>query len=214
MRRYLYYSEPVKSKMIATPNTSIDSLLPHLPSTQSIDLSAAAATEDAYAFPSGLPHDRSSLTSSTSAMPLSANNQSLQLSSPNRINPASPTSRRDYNPYAATTPTQPNEPKEVIWKRKIKIDTIVQVAKDHVFMLDDKNLREQDLYQLEIQGDYRSLASNETPAPGPLLCPSTGLTGLPDRCSIDNDEYIRDRFFLRELYETLRDEFINLRIER
>lgn len=72
----------------------------------------------------------------------------VSVSSPTRINPASPTSQRNYNPYAAKTPTQPNEPKEVVWKRKIKVDTILQVIKEHVFSLDDSHLHENDLFQL------------------------------------------------------------------
>lgn len=110
--------------------------------------------------------------------------------------------------------TQPSSPKEVIWKRKMKVDMIVLVAKEHTFSLDDPHLKENDFFQLEVHGHTRSIQTGETPSPGPLLCPSTGLAGYPSRYACDNREFIKDRYFLRELYEALRDQFVGLRMER
>lgn len=132
----------------------------------------------------------------------------------NQRDPHSPICPFSQRQEFATTPPQPNQPHEVVWKKKIKVDLIVPVAKENVIHLDNPQTKETDLFLLEIHGEERQMVPGEAPAPGPMLCHAAGLAGLAERFTIENEDFIRDPFFLRELYENLRDQFANLRIER
>lgn len=98
-----------------------------------------------------------------------------------------------------------------LWKGKMKVTKINQMTKEQDVPIDHPRALEKDYYVLEILGEHRPLASGEIPPPEPLLCPSTGTTTLPDRFSLSNEAFIRDRFFLGELYDSLRDQFDMLR---
>ncbi|CCW65431.1 unnamed protein product [Phytomonas sp. EM1] len=112
-------------------------------------------------------------------------------------------------------PSHPDLCHGVRWRRKIKLDLISQSWKERdAPSIEDPHLRENDLFQVELQGEARHLQPGEAPAPWPLLCPSVGLDGSPGRCVLVNEEFVADPFFLRELYESLRDQFTNLRLER
>ncbi|CAD2213522.1 hypothetical protein AGDE_14093 [Angomonas deanei] len=99
------------------------------------------------------------------------------------------------------------------WRRKVKVLAIVLLAKDRVIPA-DVHAREKDFFQIEIQGEHRTLANGECPPPGPLLCPSTNFEGDVKRMDITNEDYLRDPFFLSELYEALRLQFQVLKEER
>ncbi|EPY18752.1 hypothetical protein STCU_09788 [Strigomonas culicis] len=107
---------------------------------------------------------------------------------------------------------KPNE--NIKWKSKMKVSRIKWVTIERNLDVKDERVKELDLFQLEIHGDERPLLSGETPPVGPLLCPSASFGGLPDRFRENNEEYIRDPFFLRELYNSLRDLFDELKAER
>lgn len=111
-------------------------------------------------------------------------------------------------------PTQPNQPGDVTWRKKMKVDYIEIVSKNHRFDLADPHLREMDMFQVEVYGETRVLQTHEAPAPGPMLTPSSGWGGLPGRFVPENNEYVADPYFLRELYKALRDQFANLKLER
>lgn len=113
-----------------------------------------------------------------------------------------------------TPPPMPHRLTDLRWKNKIKIDLMIPIGKEHQFILEDPHLKEKDLYQLELHGEIRSMSNGETPPVGPLLCPSAGLAGMPQRFTFRNEEYIRDQDFKRELYESLRVLFNNLRLDR
>ncbi|KAG5471476.1 hypothetical protein LSCM1_01567 [Leishmania martiniquensis] len=186
LRRHLYYSSCVSPEKIAYPNAN-DNPLP--------TVGASDGSED--------------WEDATPSLGTTVDNPAVShlIMRP----PVTPLNQQRHFDFA---PPPPNNPDDVQWRKKIKVDMIVPVGKEHAFMLDDTHLREMDLFQIEIHGEVRPMASGETPSPGPLLCPSTGLSGLPDRCTVENDEFIRDPFFLRELYEALRYQFTNLRMER
>jgi hypothetical protein len=186
MRRYLYYSDGVTPEKIAYPNANDNPLPP-------------ATSEDSYTDGEDSVTSLATAGESTAVPHLTV-----------RV-PLSPVSQqRRFN----EAPPPPNDPEDVQWRKKIKVDMIVLVGKEHAFLLEDTHLKETDLFQVEIHGEVRPLAPGETPSPGPLLTPSSGLSGLPERITVENDEFIRDQFFLRELYEALRDQFANLRMER
>ncbi|KAG5497089.1 hypothetical protein GH5_01618 [Leishmania sp. Ghana 2012 LV757] len=186
LRRHFYYSSCVSPEKIAYPNAN-DNPLP--------TVGASDGSEDwEDATPSlGTTFDNPAVSQLIMRPPVTPLSQ-----------------QRHFN----NAPPPPNNPDDVQWRKKIKVDMIVPVGKEHAFMLNDTHLKEMDLFQVEIHGEVRPMASGETPSPGPLLCPSAGLSGLPDRCTVENDEFIRDPFFLRELYEALRYQFSNLRMER
>ncbi|KPA74465.1 hypothetical protein ABB37_09144 [Leptomonas pyrrhocoris] len=108
---------------------------------------------------------------------------------------------------AAEAATDPNSfPSKLVWKRKMKVTAVVPVATRASFV--QRTANERDLYQLEIKGESRPLATGEYPSAGPLLCPSAGLSRLERaRCNANNAAYIRDPFFLKELFDALRDQF-------
>ncbi|GET91261.1 hypothetical protein, conserved [Leishmania tarentolae] len=186
LRRHLYYSETIGADKVAYPNAN-DNPFP-----------TVGASDD---FEDGGDFDPS-LGTTVESTPVSQ----LILRPP--VSPLN--QRRHFN----EAPPPPNNPDEVQWRKKIKVDMIVTVGKEHMFLLEDTHLKETDMLQVEIHGEVRPMASGETPAPGPLLCPSAGLSGMPNRCTVENDEFIRDPFFLRELYEALRYQFLSLRMER
>ncbi|CAC9521006.1 hypothetical protein conserved [Leishmania donovani] len=187
LRRHLYYSDCVSPEKIAYPNAN-DNPFPTIGASDD-------SFEDGEDFDPGLGTtvENPAVSQLILRPPVSPVNQ-----------------RRHFN----EAPPPPNNPDDVQWRKKIKVDMIVAVGKEHVFLLEDTHLKETDLFQIEIHGEVRPMASGETPAPGPLLCPSAGLSGMPNRCTVENDEFIRDPFFLRELYEALRYQFSNLRMER
>ena len=186
MRRYLYYSDSITPEKIAYPNANDNPLPP-------------ATSEDSFT------------DGEDSAASLATAGENPTISQITVRAPLSPVSQqRRFN----EAPPPPNDPEDVQWRKKIKVDMIVLVGKEHAFLLEDSHLKETDLFQVEIHGEVRPLAAGETPSPGPLLTPSSGLSGLPERITVENDEFIRDQFFLRELYEALRDQFANLRMER
>lgn len=189
MRRYLYYSDAVTAEKIAYPNAN-GSPISATPSRQSTGL----------------------IDDTASAISLGGPSEEVDAVSPVMVQAALSPVRQQQT--FVTAPPPPNRPEEVHWRKKIKVDTIVLVGKEHLFLLEDSHLKENDLFQVEIHGETRPMASGEAPSPGPLLCPSAGLSGLPERCTIENGEYIRDPFFFRELYESLRDQFSNLRLQR
>lgn len=119
------------------------------------------------------------------------------------------TGRRRYS-----TPPPPHPPHAVVWKGKIKVDCIACAAHNHEFKTYDPHLKENDFYQIELGGEVRPLSKGEIPPPEPLLCSSTGLSGMPGRCVLDNDEFIRDPFFQKELYDSLKVLFSNIRLEQ
>ncbi|KPI84932.1 hypothetical protein ABL78_6024 [Leptomonas seymouri] len=186
MRRHLYYSNGVTPEKIAYPNANDNP------------------------FPSAVPED-SYTDGEDSVMSLATTGDNPTVSHINVRPPLSPISQQRRFTEA---PPPPNNPEDVQWRKKIKVDMIVLVGKEHTFLLEDSHLKETDLFQVEIHGEVRPLAAGETPSPGPLLTPSSGLSGMPERFTVENDEFIRDQFFLRELYEALRDQFANLRMER
>lgn len=118
-------------------------------------------------------------------------------------------------PLAYTTaPQEPHNVSALRWKKKIKVDLMIPIGKEHQFILEDPHLKERDLYQLELHGDLRPMNAGETPPAGPLLCPSTGLAGMPQRQTLRNEEFIRDPDFKKELFESLRVVFNNLRLDQ
>lgn len=186
LRRNLYYSDGVTPEKIAYPNANDNPLPPN-------------TSEDSYT------------DGEDSAASLATTGENAAIPHLNMRAPLSPVSQqRRFN----EAPPPPNDPEDVQWRKKIKVDMIVLVGKEHAFLLEDSHLKETDLFQVEIHGELRPLQMGETPSPGPLLTPSSGLSGLPERITVENDEFIRDQFFLRELYEALRDQFANLRMER
>ncbi|CAG9579435.1 hypothetical_protein_-_conserved [Leishmania major strain Friedlin] len=187
LRRHLYYCDCVSPEKIAYPNAN-DNPFPTIGASDD-------SLEDGEDFDPdlGATVENPAVSQLFMRPPVSSVNQ-----------------RRHFN----EAPPPPNNPDDVQWRKKIKVDMIVAVGKEHVFLLEDTHLKETDLFQIEIHGEVRPMASGETPAPGPLLCPSAGLSGMPNRCTVENDEFIRDPFFLRELYEALRYQFSNLRMER
>lgn len=112
------------------------------------------------------------------------------------------------------TPPPPHSPHAVVWKRKIKIDCFACAAHNHEFKTYDPHLKENDFYQIELGGESRTLSKGEIPPPEPLLCSSAGLSGMPGRCVLENDEFIRDPFFQKELYDSLKTLFSNIRLEQ
>lgn len=110
-----------------------------------------------------------------------------------------------------TAPPSPPVSQMAAWKVKMKVDVMILVGREHQFVLEDPHLRERDLYQVELHGDTRT---EKVPPSGPLLCPSAGFAGMPERMTLANEEFIRDPTFMKELYESLRIVFSNLRLER
>eukprot|EP00796_Vickermania_ingenoplastis_P001673 gene1673-1038_t len=113
-----------------------------------------------------------------------------------------------------TAPRSPHDPHDILWKAKIKVDGLSCAAHTHEYKVYDPHLKEYDFYQMEIYGERRPIAHEEIPPPEPLLCPSSGLAGMPGRCTLDNEEFIRDPFFQRELFESLKTLFMNIRIDQ
>lgn len=111
----------------------------------------------------------------------------------------------------STPPPSPSVSEMADWKMKLKIDMVIVVGKEHQFVLEDSHLKERDLYQVELHGDTRPCKS---PPSEPLLCPSAGFAGMPQRMTFANEDFIRDPLFMRELYESLRAVFSNLRLQR
>ncbi|KAG5497101.1 hypothetical protein GH5_01645 [Leishmania sp. Ghana 2012 LV757] len=105
-------------------------------------------------------------------------------------------------------------PAAVAWRRKFKVTGVLPLATRPEF--DPSNcVNERDLYRLEIQGESRPMVRGETPPAGPLLCSAAGLSQLErSRCNLSNDAFIRDPFFLKELFDSLRDQFEDLAKER
>lgn len=130
----------------------------------------------------------------------------------------SPLSRSDarerWSTSVATPPPPPHSPHAVVWKKKIKVDCLACAAHNHEFKTYDPHLKENDFYQIEIGGEARELITGEIPPPEPLLCPSTGLSGMPGRCVLENEEFIRDPFFQKELYDSLKILFSTIRVEQ
>lgn len=132
-------------------------------------------------------------------------------------NPVSPTAASWQLPLRSMefpTPAPPHDPRSVVWKCKMKVDGISCMAHTHEYKVYDPHLKEIDFYQMEIYGEKKVLSKEEIPPPEPLLCPSTSLAGAPGRCVLDNEEFIRDPFFQRELYDGLKTLFTNIRIEQ
>ncbi|AIO00826.1 hypothetical protein LPMP_312380 [Leishmania panamensis] len=101
-------------------------------------------------------------------------------------------------------------PASVTWRCKVKVSRVLPLATMPEFR-PDRCADERDLYQLEIQGETRPMVRGEIPPAGPLLCPAAGLSQLErSRCCTSNDAYIRDPFFLKELFDSLRDQFEHL----
>eukprot|EP00796_Vickermania_ingenoplastis_P009702 gene9702-6799_t len=117
-------------------------------------------------------------------------------------------------PLLFSDPPPPPHPLSALkWKKKIKVDLMIPIGKEHQFILEDPHLKERDLYQVELHGEIRQMAPGEVPPDAPLLCPSAGLSGMPQRMTLKNEEFIRDPDFKRELYESLRVVFTNLRLD-
>ncbi|CAC9520998.1 hypothetical protein conserved [Leishmania donovani] len=105
-------------------------------------------------------------------------------------------------------------PASLTWRRKLKVTGVLPLATRPEFSA-EHCLNERDFYQLEIEGESRPMARGETPPAGPLLCPAAGLSQHErSRCNWSNDAYIRDPFFLKELFDSLRDQFEYLEAER
>ncbi|GET91260.1 hypothetical protein, unknown function [Leishmania tarentolae] len=105
-------------------------------------------------------------------------------------------------------------PESFTWRRKVKVTGVVPLATMPDFSA-DRGISERDFYQLEIKGESRPMVRGETPPAGPLLCPAAGLSQAErSRCNWKNDAYIRDPFFLKELFDSLRDQFECLGAER
>lgn len=105
-------------------------------------------------------------------------------------------------------------PTSFTWRRKVKVTGVLPLATRPEFSA-DRCLHERDFYRLEIEGESRPMARGETPPAGPLLCPAAGLSQHErSRCNWSNDAYIRDPFFLKELFDSLRDQFEYLEAER
>lgn len=106
------------------------------------------------------------------------------------------------------------DPTTVVWRSKLKVTAVLPIATTPAFN-PSRCSNERDLYQLEIQGESRSMMSGEAPPAGPLLCPAAGLSSLErSRCNAHNPAFIRDPFFLKELFDSLRDQFEELAKER
>lgn len=110
-----------------------------------------------------------------------------------------------------TPPPSSNVFNGITWKTKVKIDVLISIGKEHEFALDDPHIKERDLYQVELHGDTRA---EKVPPSAPLLCPSSGFAGIPQRMTLANEEFIRDPYFIKELYEALRVVFSNLRLKK
>jgi hypothetical protein len=119
------------------------------------------------------------------------------------LQPSNPAERESATAVAAESICSPSR---LVWKKKMKVTAVVPVATSANFVHRTGN--ERDLYQLEIKGESRHLATGEYPPAGPLLCPSAGLSTMERaRCNASNEAYIRDPFFLKELFDALRDQF-------
>lgn len=110
-----------------------------------------------------------------------------------------------------TPPPSDNIFNGVTWKAKLKIDVMIPIGREHEFVLEDPHIKERDLYQVELHGDTRA---EKVPPSAPLLCPSSGFAGIPQRMTLANEEFIRDPNFMKELYEALRVVFSSLRLKR
>ncbi|CCW65524.1 unnamed protein product [Phytomonas sp. EM1] len=100
------------------------------------------------------------------------------------------------------------------WEGKMKVFDIVPVATVRKFDLHDPTLRENDFFQIKILGEGRRLLKDEVPPVGPLLCPSAGFTTLHPRCSLEDEDFIKDPHHLLELFEAIRDQFEEMEHER
>ncbi|KPI84933.1 hypothetical protein ABL78_6025 [Leptomonas seymouri] len=130
------------------------------------------------------------------------NNSTTTASSPS----SSVTNRRSSAAAPGTAIDSVCSPSALVWKKKMKVTAVVPIAVRAGFA--HRSVDERDLYQLEIRGESRPLATGEYPPAGPLLCPSAGLSALERaRCNASNEAYIRDPFFLKELFDALRDQF-------
>ena len=178
MRRYLYYSEPTKEAFPIAPGATYDT-------SEAATATTGAATASSAVAGAGADEVGSvTTTTASSVQPLS-------------------TVERD----GATSVTKATcSPAKLVWRKKIKVTAVVPVATKASFV--HRTTNERDLYQLEIKGESRPLATGEYPPAGPLLCPSAGLSTLERaRCNASNEAYICDPFFLKELFDALRDQF-------
>lgn len=163
----------------------------------------------------------SAALSSGSASSLNAGGNSERRGSPGGsvggMASTSPSSRLDQRERwgtSAAAPPPPHSPHAVVWKKKIKVDCFACAAHNHEFKTYDPHLKENDFYQIEIGGEAREVLTGEIPPPEPLLCPSTSLSGMPGRCVLENEEFIRDPFFQKELYDSLKILFSTIRVEQ
>ncbi|KAK7201520.1 hypothetical protein NESM_000215900 [Novymonas esmeraldas] len=179
LRRYLYYSEPVKSAFSIGPETAppaTRTVAPaHVPSTVGASRTVSVAA--------GAPPP-----ATTAPVPSAG--------------------------AAGGVSEVAVSPSTVVWRTKVKVSAVVPLATLPDFH-PHRCASECDLYQLEIQGESRPMVRGETPPAGPLLCPAADLSQLErSRCTEGNDAYIADPFFLKELFDSLRDQFEGLTQER
>eukprot|EP00796_Vickermania_ingenoplastis_P001665 gene1666-1031_t len=98
---------------------------------------------------------------------------------------------------------------QVRWRHKLKLEAVSPMArKQEVTVIEREALR------IDLRGVARVMALGETPAPGPLLCYGTGLTGGEERCDPQNPEFIHDRYMQLELYRSLSEQFSMLEFGR
>eukprot|EP00796_Vickermania_ingenoplastis_P001671 gene1671-1036_t len=117
-------------------------------------------------------------------------------------------------PLSSSGP-HPTSVSHVRWKKNMKLRQAVFACTHLMVDFHEEWVKDKQYYEVEAIGERRPLkAKHDTPPPEPLLCPSTGLQPIPGRFSLDNEEFIQDPFFLRELHEGLVNTFVNLRLAR
>lgn len=154
------------------------------------------------------------MQNSQSVAPSMTDNSLLGLASSSLSNTNGSTTTRSSR-GAAVTAVGVTEvtmsPRHLHWKRKLKLLSVTPLATRRRLNLSNPSLQERQLYELEIVGEARPLLSDETPPAGPLICPAADLSPLEQqRCTADNDDYIQDPFFLKEIFDALRDQFEEL----
>lgn len=119
-----------------------------------------------------------------------------------------------HHSHGDRKPTAVPSPSQLQWTVKLKLHKVRGACEQILLDMFNSELKERQMYEVEITGLKRKLAKTEFPPPEPLLCPSTSLAGDVHRCRLDNKEFIEDPFFQRELFEGLHDVFSAIRLDR
>lgn len=111
------------------------------------------------------------------------------------------------SPTSADGEPRVDSPVPVKWKGKVKVESFAAFAR----------LREvehsQHLYQVEVQGYPRELASHEAPSEH-LLSPSTGLGHFPEPFPAGRKAFFNDPYGFRELFQRTHDASVERRRAR